>query len=184
LRKIPLLYMIVAALVLLINVLGYYLPFIENIVSLERYYMIMLPVQFGVLVWFLVLVFRNAPLNENISIFMVVYFFLQFPWIVSFGLRDVHQLYDFVDMMTMIVLGFSIATLFILTIVDIWPGYVSLLVFALVFLRFLNLSWMNLFTIYDTSKGLVLGTVIYCVLAIGVIFLEGYTLDRFYELEE
>ncbi|MGS0973048.1 MAG: hypothetical protein ACVCEJ_07435 [Candidatus Izemoplasmataceae bacterium] len=183
-KKIPTIYFVIASIVLLLNMLGYYLPFVQNNITMTSFYLILLPFQLSVFLWFLWLVYRNAPLNENISIFMVVYFFLQAPFIVSFGLRDVNQLDSFVDMMTMVVIGFTVATLFILTIVDIWPKYVSLTVFALLVLRFLNVSWMNIFELYRVDSEVVLSTIVYTLLGVGVIFLEAYTLYRFYELEE
>ncbi len=183
-KKIPMIYFVIASIVLLLNMLGYYLPFVQNNITMTSFYLILLPFQLSVFLWFLWLVYRNAPLNENISIFMVVYFFLQAPFIVSFGLRDVNQLDSFVDMMTMVVIGFTVATLFILTIVDIWPKYVSLTVFALLVLRFLNVSWMNIFELYRVDREVVLSTIVYTLLGVGVIFLEAYTLYRFYELEE
>jgi|GEM_PF-3144338 len=182
--RIPLIYFIYATVILLMNLFGYYSPFIQNSITMQTFYLIILPFQISVLLWFLFLLFRNAPINENVSVFMVVYFFLQAPFIFSYGLRNVNQLYDFIDMATMIIIGFSLAVVFVMAIVDIWPSYVSVTVFALLLLRFLNLSWMKFFDLYQVSSKVVIGTLVYAVLAIGVIGLEAYTLYRFYELEE
>jgi len=183
-RRIPMMYIGYATVVLLVNLFGYYIPVIQENVEMTMFYQVMLPFQISVSAWFLYLVYRNAPLNENISIFMVVYFFLQAPFIISYGLRDVNQLYGFTDMMLMIVIGFSLTTLFILAIVDIWPKYVSFTIFGLLLLRVLNLSWMGLFDLYRVDQEVLFGTTIYAVLGIGVIVLEAYVLNRFYELEE
>ena len=183
-NRIPALYFVVSALVLLVNLFGYYPSFVSDNIEASTFYLVLLPLQLFVVFWFLVLVFRNAPLNENISVFMAVYFFLQIPTIMAYGLREVDQLYDFADMMTMIVIGFSMMTLFVLAVLDIWPGYVSLTVLALLILRFLNLSWLNNFHIYQVGSEVIVGTIIYAVLGLGVLFLEAYTLHRFYELEE
>ena len=182
--KIPLMYAIYASFVLLVNLFGYYIPLVQNNLTMETFYIIVLPFQLSVLVWFCWLIYRNAPLNENIPVFMVVYFFLQAPFIFSYGLRGVNQLYDFIDMTSMVIIGFSLAALFVMGIVDIWPSYISLTVFVLLMLRFLNLSWMQLFDLYYVSKEAVVGTIVYSILAIGVIFVEAFTLYRFYELEE
>ncbi len=182
--RIPVMYFIYATLVLLVNLFGYYIPVIQHNVSIETFYFIVFPFQLSVLIWLLWLLFRNAPINENIAVFMVVYFFLQAPFVLSYGLRNINQLYDFIDMMLMVILGFSLAVAFIMAIVDIWPSYVSMTVFALLILRFLNLSWMHLFDLYQVSSEVIVGTIVYAILAIGVIGLEAFTLYRFYELEE
>lgn len=182
--KIPKIYFIYGTIVLIMNLFGYYLPFVQNLMSMETFYLIMLPFQLSVLVWFLILIFLNAPLHENISVFMVIYFFLQAPFMLSMGLREAVKLQDFSNMMMMVVIGFSMAVVFILVIVDIWPSYVALTIIALLGLRFLNLDFMGFFNVHRVSSDVLFGTVVYAILAIGVIWLEAYTLYRFYELEE